>query len=75
MQVMPGLQVEMAKRDDEKRKERELDINMRWSDSKKRDKVRDRGRSRSRSEERPPGLCALATCKFDCRVFLTQEKP
>jgi len=44
--------VEMAKRDDEKRKERELDINMRWSDSKKRDKVRDRGRSRSRSEER-----------------------
>jgi len=48
--------VEMAKRDDEKRKERELDINMRWSDSKKRDKVRDRGRSRSRSEERPPGL-------------------
>ena len=68
---MPGLQVEMAKRDDEKRKERELDINMRWSDSKKRDKVRDRGRSRSRSEERPPGLCALATCKFDCRAFLT----
>ena len=49
----------MAKRDDEKRKERELDINMRWSDSKKRDKVRDRGRSRSRSEERSPGLYVL----------------
>jgi len=48
--------VEMAKRDDQKRKQRELDLNMRWGDSKDgkdgRDRVRDRGRSRSRSEER-----------------------
>jgi len=47
--------VEMAKRDDQKRKERELDLNMRWGDSKddkNRDRVRDRGRSRSRSGER-----------------------
>ena len=51
----------MAKRDDQKRKERELDLNMRWGDSKdgkNRDRVRDRGRSRSRSEERTPGLYA-----------------
>jgi len=50
--------VEMAKRDDQKRKERELDLNMRWGDSKddkNRDRVRDRGRSRSRSGERTPG--------------------
>ena len=49
----------MAKRDDQKRKERELDLNMRWGDSKddkNRDRVRDRGRSRSRSGERTPGL-------------------
>lgn len=51
--------VEMAKRDDQKRRERELDLNMRWGESKdgkNRDRVRDRGRSRSRSGERTPGL-------------------
>ena len=56
------IQVEMAKRSDQKRRERELDLNMRWGESKdgkKRDRVRDRGRSRSRSEERSPGLYVL----------------
>ena len=75
-QIPKNFQVEMAKRDDQKRKQRELDLNMRWGDSKDgkdsrdgrdgrdnrdgRDRVRDRGRSRSRSEERKPGLYAIA---------------
>ena len=62
----------MAKRDDQKRKERELDLNMRWGDSKdgkNRDRVRDRGRSRSRSEERRPGL--YAPLRRDTCVMVT----
>jgi len=65
--------VEMAKRDDQKRKERELDLHMRWGDSKEgksRDKVRDRGRSRSRSEERTPGLYAIAPLLRDTHIFV-----
>lgn len=57
--ILMPFQVEMAKRDDQKRRERELDLNMRWGESKdgkNRDRVRDRGRSRSRSGERTPGL-------------------
>ena len=62
----------MAKRDDQKRKERELDLNMRWGDSKdgkNRDRVRDRGRSRSRSEERTPGLYALSQHDYVIGLF------
>ena len=33
-QIPKNFQVEMAKRDDQKRKQRELDLNMRWGDSK-----------------------------------------
>ena len=73
-----SFQVEMAKRDDQKRKQRELDLNMRWGDSKDGkdsrdgrdnrdglDRVRDRGRSRSRSEERISGLYAIAPLPRD----------
>ena len=75
MQRIPknSFQVEMAKRDDQKRKERELDLHMRWGDSKEgksRDRVRDRGRSRSRSEERTPGLYAIAPLLRDTHIFV-----
>ena len=72
-----SVQVEMAKRDDQKRKERELDLHMRWGDSKEgknRDKVRDRGRSRSRSEERTSGLYAIAPLPRETHIFWSSSK-
>ena len=59
--ILLSFKVEMAKRDDQKRRERELDLQMRWGEKKETNyrhnrADRDRDRSRSRSEERTPGL-------------------
>ena len=59
--ILSSFKVEMAKRDDQKRRERELDLQMRWGEKKETNyrhnrADRDRDRSRSRSEERTPGL-------------------
>ena len=73
--ILMPFQVEMAKRDDQKRRERELDLNMRWGESKdgkNRDRVRDRGRSRSRSGERTPGL--YVPLLRDTYFFLSEDE-